>query len=1072
MWIVRYALNRRYTIAVLALLILIFGSLSARRMPTDILPEVEIPSVNVLWSYAGLPAAEMAAKIVSLSEMSILNNVDDLREVRSESIAGVGIVRVEFQPGVNLERALVQITAVSQTILRRLPPGAVPPLVVRNNASSTPVLQLVLSSDNLTEAQLYDYARLRLRAQIQSIPGIRLTLPYGGAARQIMVDLDPQALHEYGLTPQDVTRALERGSPTLPAGSLREGRREMQIALNTSPADVPAFLELPVAERGGNVILLRDVASVRDGGALQTSLARLDGTSAVSVSLIKLGGASAVEIVRQVRERLPEILASAPPGTRIEPIFDQSVFVDNAIASIRHEALLVGLLVAFVVLLFIGSWRSSLIVLANIPLALLASVAALHMLGYTFNVMTLGGLALAIGILVDNAVVDVENTNRHLTMGKDVRRAILDNAGEVVFPEFVSTVSICIVLTPILLLTGLSAWVFTPLALAVIFAMIASFLLSRTLIPVLCLLWMPADQRSRKAPSHVVERALLTVNHRLENRLDTLRVRHGRLLERLGRHGIVLGVAVVALTCLGMLAALNAGREYFPQVDAGQLRLQVRLPAGTRIEETARRLAELQAVIREVIPATELQSLYEQIGVPDPANLGFVDSAVVGPFEAELMLQLRAPHAPTARYLAEIRRRVAERFPDTRMFERPPDATRRTLAGAALGAVEVRVSGRDVAGNRAIAHDIERQLKQVEGAVDVMVRQVADLPEYRIDIDRIRAAQLGVDAEQAARAVLGVLGNAGSVTPVYWVDRSSAMAYSVQVQALPQQLGDIETLMNTPVYIGAKGAPILLRSIANVSEHAVPASIERVMMAPTLSVVANVQGVDLGRVQTSLETIIKEQRAHLKPGNRIELAGQMREMQSVYSELAGGLLLAATLVFLVLVVNFQSWLFPLIAMSGLPLAISGSAIALWLTGTPLSVPALMGVMMVIGVSTANSVLVVSFARDLIQAGHEAVTVAYEAAAVRLRPVLMTATAMLLGVLPMALGLGEGGEQNAPLGRAVIGGLLLGTPATLLLVPSLLAVWARRRSRHASEVLIDTDTHPRTVDVPSSTENPL
>ncbi|VFR57283.1 Cobalt-zinc-cadmium resistance protein CzcA; Cation efflux system protein CusA [plant metagenome] len=478
MWIVRYALSRPYTIAVIALLILIFGIRATQRMPTDILPEVGIPSVNLLWTYGGLPASEMAAKITSQSEISILNNVDDLREVRSETMAGIGIVRVEFQPHVNLERALAQITAVSQTILRRMPQGTVPPLVVRNNVSSTPVLQLVLASDSLTEAQLYDYARLQLRAQIQSIPGIRMTLPYGGAPRQIMVDLDPQALHVQRLTPQDVTAALQRGSPTLPAGSLREGQRELQVALNTSPADVRAFLDLPIAERGGNVILLRDVASVRDGAALQSSMARVDGGSAVSVSLIKLGGASAVDIVQGVRERLPEIIASAPPGTRIEPIFDQSVFVENAVGAVMHEAMLVGVLIGLVVLLFLGSWRSSLIVLVNIPLALLASLTVLHLLGHTLNVMSLGGLALAIGILVDNAVVDIENTNRHIALGKDVRTAILDNAREVVFPEFVSTVSVCIVLTPILLMTGLSAWVFTPLALAVIFALLASFVLS------------------------------------------------------------------------------------------------------------------------------------------------------------------------------------------------------------------------------------------------------------------------------------------------------------------------------------------------------------------------------------------------------------------------------------------------------------------------------------------------------------------------------------------------------------------------------------------------------------------
>ena len=1051
MWIVEYALSRRYTIGVLAILILLFGVQSARRMPTDILPEVGIPSVNIIWTYSGLPAAEMAAKLTSFSEIAVLNNVDDIKEVRSESLSGIGIVRVDFQPGVNLERALAQITAVSQTILRRMPPGTSPPLVVRNNVSSTPVLQLVLSSDALSQAQLYDYARLQLRSQIQSIPGIRMTLPYGGAARQIMVDLDPRALQTHGLTPAQVTGALERGSPTLPSGTIREGTRELQIALETSPADAAGFLDLPITTRGGNVIYVRDVASVRDGGALQTNIARMDGANAVSVALIKMGGASAVEIVRSVRERLPEIEASAPPGMRIEPIFDQSVFVDNAIGSIRHEAMLVGVLVALVVLVFIGSWRSSLIVLSAIPLALLASVTMLYLLGYTFNVMTLGGLALAIGILVDNAVVDVENTNRHIAEGKDVRSAILASAKEVVFPEFVSTVSICIVLTPILLMTGLSAWVFTPLALAVIFAMAASFLLSRTLIPVLCYLLLPADIRSRQGPRWAAERRLLAVNHRVEHVLDGLRDRHHALLVKLGHHGGVLLVVALLMIGAGAVSALSLGREYFPHVDAGQIRLQVRLPTGLRLEETAQRLADIQREIREIVPASELQTVYEQIGIPDAVNLAWVDSAVVGSFEAEVMLQLRSPHGPSADYLAKIRERVAQKYPDVKVFERPPDATSRTLAGSAVGALEVRVNGRDAAGNLVLARELEARLRDVPGAVDVMLRQVLDLPEYYIAIDRTRAAQLGISAQDASRAVLAVLGSAGTVSPVYWVDQANATSYTVQVQAPPANLAGLETLLNTPVRIGDDGQTVLLRSIAQVSPRTVPASVGRTMMAPTASVMANVQGTDLGAVHAALGDIVADLEPRLKPGNRIEIVGQAGEMQNAYGELATGLLMSAVLVFLVLVVNFQSWIQPLVAMSGLPIAIAGAAVGLLVTGTPLSVPALMGVMMVIGVSTANSVLVTSFARGLIADGHDPEQAAYEAAAVRLRPVLMTASAMVLGIIPMALGLGEGGEQNAPLGRAVIGGLLFGTPATLIIVPSILAVLGRRLRRSESRI---------------------
>ncbi|HEY0506285.1 MAG TPA: efflux RND transporter permease subunit [Lysobacter sp.] len=1052
MWIVQYALSRRYTIGVLAILILLFGTLAARRMPTDILPEVGIPSVNLVWTYSGLPAADMAAKLTSFSEVAIMNTVDDLKEVRSDTINGASIVRIDFQPTVSLDRALGQITSVSQTILRRMPPGTSPPLVIRNNVSSTPVLMLVLSSDSLTEAQLYDYARLQLRSQIQTIPGIRMSLPYGGAARQIMVDLNPAALQTYGLTPADVTGALERGSPTLPSGSIRENAREMQISLDTSPATAADFLDIPVASRNGTLVYVRDVASVRDGGALQTNVARMDGSSAVAVALIKLGNASAVELVRSVRERLPEIEASAPPGTRIQPIFDQSVFVDNAIGSIRHEAILVGLLVALVVLVFIGSWRSSLIVLSAIPLALLASVAMLSLLGYTFNVMTLGGLALAIGILVDNAVVDVENTNRNLAMGKDVRTAILDSAKEVVFPEMVSTIAICIVLTPILLMTGLSAWVFTPLALAVIFAMLASFLLSRTLIPVLCYLLLPADIKSRENPRWKAEKLLLTVSHTVEHRLESLREKHHALLVKLGHHGGVLAISALLVIALGGVSALMLGREYFPQVDAGQLRFQVRFPSGTRLEETAARVTDIQREVRKIIPPDELQTVYEQIGVPDAINLSLVDSAVVGSFEAEVMLQLKTPHGPSHEYLSRIRHRIAEKFPDVKVFERPPDATSRTLAGSAAAAFEVRLIGRDVPGNLALAREIETRLGKVPGAVDVALRQVLDLPEYQVHIDRTRAAQLGLDAQQASRAVLAVLGSAGTVSPVYWTDTVNALAYTVQVQAPPPNMTNIEELLNAPLRIGSDGQAVLLRNIATITPRTVPASLARTTLAPTISVLANVEGTDLGSVYDDLTAITKSMESRLKPGNRIEIVGQAGEMQSAYGELAAGLLMSAALVFLVLVVNFQSWIQPLVAMSGLPIAIAGAAIGLFVTGTPLSVPALMGVMMVIGVSTANSVLVTSFARGLVAQGHDPELAAYESAAVRLRPVLMTASAMVLGIIPMALGLGEGGEQNAPLGRAVIGGLLFGTPATLILVPSILAVLGRRMpaaARHAA-----------------------
>ncbi|MGL6291201.1 MAG: efflux RND transporter permease subunit [Silanimonas sp.] len=1049
MWIVLYALQRKYSIGVLAILLLLFGILSMRQMSTDVLPEVETPSINVIWTYQGLNAAEMASKITTFGETVILNNVDDVREVRSETLSGVAVIRVDFQPGVAVDVALSQVTAVSQTILRRMPPGVSPPLIVRNIQSSTPILQLVLSSDTLTDGALFDYARLQLRAQIQAIPGIRLTLPYGGAARQVMVDLDPLRLSQYGLTAADVAAAIARQAPTLPSGAIREGSREIQITLDASPESVAGFADLPVRQGASGVVYVRDVATVRDGEALQTSLARLDGNNAAIVSIIKLGGASTVDIVRAINERLPQIRASAPDGLRIEPIFDQSVFVENAVAHVRFEGLIVGLLVALVVLLALGSWRSTIIVLASIPLSLLASVVGLHLLGHTFNVMTLGGLALAIGILVDNALVEIENINRHLDMGKPVRRAIIDGAQQIVFPEFVSTLAICIVFMPMFLLTGTSAYVFAPLALAVIFAMAASFLLSRTLVPTLALMLLPADRASR-ATQAASPGLLLRTNHRVEHGLDALRDRHRALLARGFAKPLPLLLAAATALALGAVLATSLGRDYFPRTDAGLIRLQIRAEAGTRLEDTGRVFAEVQTRVREVIPPAELRVISEVIGVPDAINLGWVQSSVVGSFEGEMLIQLADGHAPTAKHLAAIRQMLRAEFPQLVAFALPADATSMTLAGAAPTDFEVRFIGRDVPGNLLLARELIERLGEVDGATDVGLRQVLNLPEYSIRIDRDRAAALGVEADAAVRAVLAALGSSGAVQPVFWADPRTGSSNPVQLQAPPLSLERIDALMSAPVGRAADGTSVPLSALATVIPRQVPASVGRVTLTPTFSVLANVEGRDLGGVLEELEAITDTLAQRQPPANRIELRGQAEAMRSAYAELAGGLALAAVLVFLVLVVNFQSWSTPLIAMSGLPVAVAGSVTALFLLQTPLSVPALMGLLMVIGVSTANSVLVASFARDRMLEGARAAEAALDAAATRLRPVLMTAGTMIVGLIPMALGVGEGGEQNAPLGRAVIGGLLFGTAATLVLVPLAFARFARapRAEAHA------------------------
>lgn len=1047
MWIVQFALRYKYSIAVLAILILLFGTMSARRMSTDILPRVDSPQITIVWTYPGLSASEMASKMTSFSEIAIMNNVDDLIEVRSETSNGVGLVKLTFQPYVDMNTAMSQATGVSQTILRRMPQGTTPPLIIRTSPSSVPIVQLVIASDTMSSGQLFDYARLTLRAQLQSVPGMRISLPYGGAARQVMIDLAPEALHAFGLTASEVSAIVSRQNLTLPSGALREGGRELPVEVNASPETVQAFLDIPLRSIDGRMVLLRDVANVRDGEAVPTNIARLDGQNAVMISILKLGNASTVDIIDGILARLPEIRAAAPPGMTIEPIFDQSVFVRAAVAGVEHEILLVGGLVAAVVLFFLGSWRSTLIVLTSIPLALLCSVIGLNLAGATFNLMTLGGLALAIGILVDNSLVEIENIKRQIAMGKDVRTAIVDGAREVAFPEFVSTISICIVFLPIFLLSGTAADVFRPLALAVVFAMLASYMLARTLVPTLASIILPFEVRAEQRAGGLPPRGLAAIHHRVEHLLDGLAAFQGGILKTiLARKALVLLPVGVAVT-LGGIAWTQIGREFFPKTDAGLIRLFVRIPAGIRVEDTARELAEIQREIRRIVPPDELQFVVENIGAPNPINLAWIESAAVSSSDAEILVQLHGDHGPSAGYEDEIRAMLAGKFPETQFFFQPADATSQTLSSGAPTTFEVRIVGRDRPGNLALARELVERFSKVPGAVDVTQREMLEQPRYAIHIDRVRAATFGITQEDASRSLLAALGSGGTVSPNFWSDPVTGSSYDVQVIAPPNTLDSIEDLLNLTIRPSATGASgqVPLRAFATVVEKRSPASVSRTMLQPAFTVVGNAAGRDLGGVTIDLEEILADLRSKLKPGNRIELSGQAALMQSSYSELIGGLGLAAALVFLVMVVNFQSWTLPFVAISGLPMAISGALCGLWLTGTPLSVPALMGVIMVVGVSTANSVLVTSFARDRFDQGSNASTAALEAASTRLRPVLMTAIAMILGVIPMAIGNVEGGEQNAPLGRAVIGGLLFGTTASLFVVPVLFAIIRERFS---------------------------
>lgn len=1021
MWLVKYALRRPYSMGALAILVFILGLSSLRQLPVDILPEVKTPVVNVVWTYQGLNAREMATKITSFSELALLNNVDNVKEISSETFNGVGLVRVVFQNNVEIDVALSQVGAISQTILRRMPAGTSPPIVVRNSLSSRPILSMVVSSDTLSQSQLADYARIQLRGQVQSIGGMRLTLPYGGATRQIMIDLKPDALPAFGLSAADVAQAVNQQNLTLPSGNVREGMRDMQISVDASPESAEVFANLPISARDGRIIKLRDVADVRDGGAIQTNLTRVDGSSAVLVSMIKIGDASTTEIIEKVKERLPEIQAAAPAGAKITPIFDQSIFVQSAVDIIAKEILIVGFLVGLVVFIFLGSIKSSLIVLVSIPLSLLVAVIAVKLTGHTLNLMSLAGLALAVGILVDNAMVEIENINRNIGLGLSAPQAALAGAKQVAFPEFVSTLSTCIVFTPIFLLEGIAGYVFQPLAITVIAALAASYFFSRTVVPTLAALNLGKNDKHYKG-FHKLETSIDRLGDGIANRLPALRA----------KWPVVALVVVLIVASAGTLLAISP-QQYFPRTDAGLLKLYVRGPAGTRVEETANKFAQVQTTIRELIPEDEVKQIVELIGQPDPVNMSWVDTMTIGSFDGEMLIELNPKKASTFEYQTLLRKELTERYPDFKFLFLPADITNQTLSGLTPTSAEIRVIGRDVPGNMGIAQELLKKLDGSSDISDLMLRQVGNLPEYVVSIDRDRALALGITSADALQTLLGVLGTGGTVAPSYWSDPRAGISYVVQVQAPLQTINSAEDLLRLPITTPG-GESIQLGAIATITPRTVPATVVRSTLQPVLSVLANAPGANLRVLAEQSQEAVAELQSRLKPGNKIEINGQATAMTEAFRELAIGLLGALALIVLVMVFNFQSWVLPFVALSSLPVALSGAVAALYVTGTPISVPALMGLIMTMGITTANSVLLTSFARDAWVQGMGAWDAALQTVRQRIRPILMTALTMIVGLIPMATALGQGAEQNAPLARAVIGGLMTGSVTTLILVP--------------------------------------
>ena len=1046
MWIVRLALSRPYTFVVMGLVILLLGVFAIVTTPTDIFPEIDIPVVSVIWNYDGLTTEDMASRITTFSEYTISSAVNDVRSIESQTYPGVGVIKIYFQPNVNVEGALAQVTAVSQTILRRMPPGAVPPFILQYNASSVPIIQLALGGKTLSEAELYDYGIYRVRQQIAPIQGITLPLPYGGKPRQVMVDLDPQALLAKSISAGDVSTAVSLQNLTLPSGSVKLGTREYRVSLNSSPNAVAMLNDLPVKVVNGATVYLRDVAHVRDGFAVQTNMVRQDGRRSVLLTVIKKGGASTLTIVKQLKELLPTIRAAAPPGLEVKELFDQSLFVRAAITGVLTEGAVAAFLTGVMILLFLGSWRSTLVVITSIPLSILTSLAILSAIGQTLNVMTLGGLALAVGILVDDATVEIENIHRNLGLGKRLVQAILDGAQQIATPAFVSTLSICIVFVPVVFLTGPAKYLFTPLAMAVVFAMLASYALSRTIVPTL-VRYLLASEAHGPVDAGAAPSVFRWLHGGFQRRFERLRTAYvGALENALARRRRVFGVfAVIAVSGAVLLPFI--GRDFFPTVDTGQFRLHVRAPAGTRIEETEQVFAGVEAAIRRLIPKDEVQLVIDNIGQPQPINLAFTDSVTLGPSDGEILVSLNPErHRPTEHWMKTLRETLPRDFPGVTFFFQPADIVSQILNFGLPAPIDVQVTGFNRQATHEIALEVAARMARIPGAADVHLHQVVNTPSLLVNVDRSRAAELGLTQRDVANTMLVTLSSSAVVAPNYWSDPRNGINYIVAVQTPQSRVDSVNTLMNTSVTPGTAGPPQLLSNLATLERREVPAVISHSNVQPVFDVYANVQDSDLGSVAAAVQQIAAELRPKLPPGHTIAVRGQVESMNSAFLRLGLGLIFAVLLVYLLMVVNFQSWLDPFIIITALPAGFFGIVWMLFVTHTTFSVPALMGAIMSVGVATANSILVVTFANDQMLEGHDSRTAALAAGATRLRPVLMTALAMVLGMLPMSLGLGEGGEQNAPLGRAVIGGLLVATFATLFLVPLVYSVLRRRPPR--------------------------
>ena len=1043
--LVRIALSRPLTFIVMAVLIVLVGPLAAMKTPTDILPDIKIPVIAVVWTYRGLPPEDMAGRVIYYYERSLTSSVNDIEHIESQSVNGLGIVKIFFRSGVDIRTATAQVTSISQTVLKQMPPGITPPTILNYNASTVPILQLALSSPTLGEQKLFDLGQNFIRPALATVQGAAIPSPYGGKERQIQIDLNTVALQSKGLSAQDVENAIAAQNQIVPAGTTKIGDFEYNVKLNDSPAAVDELNDLPVKTVNGATIYVRDVAHVRDGSPPQRNLVRVDGYHSVLMTVLKSGSASTLSIVSGVKAALPKIEEALPPSLKIIPLSDQSIFVKAAVSGVVREGIIAAALTSLMILLFLGSWRSSLIIAVSIPLAVLCSITALSVLGQTLNIMTLGGLSLAVGILVDDATVTIENINWHLEQGKPVQTAILDGGRQIVGPAFVSLLCICIVFVPMFLLPGVAGFLFVPMAEAVVFAMIASFVLSRTLVPTLANYLLRSHEGAHERDimeghdaqaGHKRSRnPLVRFQHGFEQRFESVRAGYRDILElAMGRRrSFIAGFMAVVLLSFGLVPFL--GRNFFPAVDSGQISLHVRAPVGTRIEETAALFDHIEQAIRQTVPPDELGTIVDNIGLPvSGINRAYSNTGGIGPQDGDILVSLNEKHRPTAGYVRTLRARLPARFPGSTFSFLPADIISQILNFGAPAPIDLQVSGPNSAANHAYANELLERLAKIPGVADARLQQATNYPELRVNIDRTRADQLGITEKDVTNTLVTTLSGSFQTAPAFWLNPRNGVSYPIVAQTPQYQLDTMSQMRNIPVTGGRAGDAQILGGLGSIERGDSAAVVSHYAIQPAFDIYAATQDRDLGAVAGDIQKLIKNTSKDLPKGATVTLRGQVTTMNSAFSGLLFGLAGAIVLIYLLVVVNFQSWLDPFVIITALPAALAGIVWILFATHTTLSVPALTGAIMCMGVATANSILVVSFCREQLEIGGDPIQAALEAGFTRFRPVLMTALAMIIGMAPMALALGEGGEQNAPLGRAVIGGLVFATVATLMFVP--------------------------------------